>query len=165
MRNWNEHISTREPDDAQDRFRVAAVAQNAPPSASAQATEQNASQTGLWQSSKLIGVNVYNGQNEKSGDIKEVMIDKDGKVANVVTGVGGFLGMGERDVVFKFSELKWSNEPVRNSATSGTANTRTTGSATSNTSGTDQKKNYPDHAVLNATKDQLKAMPQFNYNK
>jgi sporulation protein YlmC with PRC-barrel domain len=144
---------------------VPAVAQNAP-SANAQAnTEQNASQTGLWQGSKLIGVNVYNGQNEKIGDIKEVMIDKDGKVANVVIGVGGFLGMGERDVAFKFSELKWSNEPARNSATSSTANTRTTGSATSNTSTADQKKNYPDHAVLSATKDQLKAMPQFNYNK
>jgi hypothetical protein len=27
------------------------------------------------------------------------------------------------------------------------------------------KRTYPDHALYNATKDQLKAMPQFDYNK
>jgi sporulation protein YlmC with PRC-barrel domain len=81
-------------------------------------TEQNASDAGMWQASKLIGVNVYNGQNEKIGDIKELMVDKDGKLADVVIGVGGFLGMGERDVAVKFSELKWSDEPaLKNGAT------------------------------------------------
>ena len=128
-------------------------------------TEQNASDAGMWQASKLIGVNVYNGQNEKIGDIKELMVDKDGKLANVVIGVGGFLGMGERDVAVKFSELKWSDQPVRATSTSSGASTQTTGTATSNTSNADRKRNYPDHALLNATKNQLKAMPQFNYNK
>jgi sporulation protein YlmC with PRC-barrel domain len=143
-----------------------AHAQNASKSTTTNQTEQNASATGTWQASKLIGVNVYNGQNEKIGDIKEMMIDKDGKIADVAIGVGGFLGMGEHDVAVKFSELKWSNEPVRSSATSSNANsTQTTGAATSSSSTSNQKKNYPDHAVLDATKDQLKAMPQFNYNK
>jgi hypothetical protein len=40
-------------------------------------------------------MNVYNGQNQKIGDIKELMLDKSGKVAEVVIGVGGFLGAGE----------------------------------------------------------------------
>jgi sporulation protein YlmC with PRC-barrel domain len=128
-------------------------------------TEQNASDTGMWQASKLVGVNVYNGQNDKIGDIKELMIDKDGKVANVVIGVGGFLGMGERDVAVKFSELKWSDQSVRAASTSSSESTQTTGAAGSNTSNADRKRNYPDHALLNATKDQLKAMPQFNYSK
>jgi hypothetical protein len=149
---------------------VPVAAQNVPstntPSRAPQAqAQQSASELGLWQGSKLIGVNVYNGRNEKIGDIKEVLIDKAGRVGEIVIGVGGFLGMGEHDVAVEFSELKWSNDPVRNSATSSTANTQTTGTATSNTSTTDQNKNYPDHAVLSATKDQLKAMPQFNYNK
>jgi hypothetical protein len=85
-----------------------------------------------------------------------------------VIGVGGFLGMGERDVAVKFSELKWSNEPVPSSTSSSatppsTHPQSTTGAApTASSSG---PVTYPDHAVLSASKDQLKAMPQFDYNK
>ncbi len=50
---------------------------------------------GQWRASKLVGVNVYNEANEKIGDIGDVILDKSGKVENVVLGVGGFLGMGE----------------------------------------------------------------------
>ena len=110
---------------------------------------QTASATGEWQASKLIHMNVYNGQNQKIGDIKELMLDKSGKIANVVIGVGGFLGMGEHDVAVNFDRLKWSDT------------SSTTGSATSSTA----KRTYPDHAVLDATKDQLKSMPNFDYSK
>src|SRR5215467_9948707 len=75
-------------------------------------TNQTATAAGLWQGSKLIGLNVYNDQNEKIGSIKDLMVDKSGKIEYAVIGVGGFLGMGERDVAVKFSELKWSAEPV-----------------------------------------------------
>ena len=34
----------------------------------------------MWRSSKLIGLNVYNDQNEKLGDINEILLDKSGKV-------------------------------------------------------------------------------------
>jgi sporulation protein YlmC with PRC-barrel domain len=132
---------------------------------------QNATTSGLWQSSKLIHLNVYNAQNEKIGDIKELMLKKDGNIESVVIGVGGFLGMGERDVAVKFSEMKWIDEPVSNSSASTAPSTSTTPRPTG-TTGTgntmarsDAKKTYPDHAVYNATKDQLKAMPQFDYNK
>jgi Spy/CpxP family protein refolding chaperone len=134
-------------------------------------TAQNATTSGLWQSSKLIHLNVYNAQNEKIGDIKELMLKKDGNIESVVIGVGGFLGMGERDVAVKFSEMKWIDEPVSNSSASTAPSTSTTPRPTG-TTGTgntmarsDAKKTYPDHAVYNATKDQLKAMPQFDYNK
>jgi ribosomal 30S subunit maturation factor RimM len=53
---------------------------------------------GEWRASKLVGVNVYNDANEKVGDINDVILDKSGKVENVVLGVGGFLGMGEHYV-------------------------------------------------------------------
>jgi sporulation protein YlmC with PRC-barrel domain len=46
----------------------------------------------------VTGINVYNDNNEKIGDIQELIIDKSGKVDNVVLGVGGFLGMGEHYV-------------------------------------------------------------------
>lgn len=137
---------------------------------------------GDWRASKLVGVNVYNNANEKIGDINDVILDKSGKVENVVLGVGGFLGMGEHYVAVSYDSLKWSNEPPRSATaktstsssdarpktgdtdkrTASDATTRTTGAATT----TDRKANgywYPDHAIYNATKDQLKAMPQFKY--
>lgn len=47
------------------------------------------------------------------------------------------------------------------------ANTRaaTTGSGQPASQSKSADRNYPDHAMLNATKDQLKAMPNFQYNK
>jgi hypothetical protein len=158
-----------------------AIAQNANPDAKMQPQASKASQNdqtaaaaGLWQGSKLIGLNVYNNNNEKIGDIKQLMVNKSGQIDTVVIGVGGFLGMGERDVAVKFSELKWSNEPVRSTSTSSSSSTSRPGATTgasSNASSANTansaKSNptYPDHAMLNADKDQLKAMPQFNYNK
>jgi sporulation protein YlmC with PRC-barrel domain len=143
---------------------------------------------GQWRSSKLVGVDVYNEANEKVGDIEELILDKSGKVEHVVLGVGGFLGMGEHYVAVAFDKLKWVNEPVRSTTVStapagtapatnvdsnartaadGTAKT-TTGSATTTTTTRPvraaNEQWYPDHAVLNATKDQLKAMTQFKYN-
>jgi sporulation protein YlmC with PRC-barrel domain len=161
-------------------------------SAQTSTTNQNAStdstvamhREGEWRASKLVGINVYNEANEKIGDINDVILDKSGKAENVVLGVGGFLGMGEHYVAVAYDKLKWSNEPPRSSSASTTTSTsnrpatnvdstartatdgttRTTGAAT--TSAEDRKANgywYPDHAVFNATKDQLKAMPQFKY--
>ena len=131
---------------------------------SAPSTSETASASGLWQGSKLISMNVYNEQHDKIGTIQELMVDKSGNIASAVIGVGGFLGIGERDVAVKFADLKWSNEPVRSSTTSNTTTMRptTTGAGSSSSSA---PKTYPDHAIFNASKDQLKAMPQFDYNK
>ena len=144
----------------------------------------SARREGEWRASKLVGVNVYNDANEKIGDINDVILDKVGKVENVILGVGGFLGMGEHYVAVAYDKLKWSNEPPRsttastatstsnrpatnvdsNARTAADGSARTTGAAT--TTAEDRKANgywYPDHAIYNATKDQLKAMPQFKY--
>jgi hypothetical protein len=131
------------------------------------APAEKASASGLWQGSKLVGMSVYDQQNEKIGTIKELMVDKSGNIASAVIGVGGFLGMGEHDVSVKFADLKWSDEPIPRPAgpTTGT-NTgmrpSTTGAGATANKG---PRTYPDHAVFNASKDQLKAMPQFDYNK
>jgi sporulation protein YlmC with PRC-barrel domain len=133
--------------------------------------KMNATQaySGQWRSSKLIGVNVYNNNNEKIGDISDMLVDRNGKVQTVILGVGGYLGMGEHLVAVKFEQLTWVNEPVRNATTSNNAvpasnapkNPATTGSSVAATNSAD--KMYPDHAKLNATKDQLKSMPEFKY--
>jgi sporulation protein YlmC with PRC-barrel domain len=131
---------------------------------------------GQWRSSKLIGVNVYNDNNEKIGDIQELIVDKSGKVDEVVLGVGGFLGMGEHYVAVPMEKLKWVNEPVRTSSTTTAPKDKSTAAANNagTTTGEANRANrteraadekwYPDHAVYNATKDQLKAMPQFKYD-
>src|ERR1700722_8131386 len=134
---------------------------------SAAATNETASAAALGQCSKVVGLNVYNEQNEKIGSIKELMVDKSGNIASAVLGVGVFLGTGGRDVAVKSADLKWSDEPIPRPAgpTTGT-NTgmrpSTTGAAATANKG---PRTYPDHAVFNASKDQLKAMPQFDYNK
>src|ERR1700712_4777478 len=79
---------------------------------------------GQWRTSKLVGLNVYNDNNEKLGDISELLIDQTGKVQAVIIGVGGFLGMGSHDVAVAFDKLKFVNEPVAYAAGSGAPGTR-----------------------------------------
>jgi hypothetical protein len=66
----------------------------------------------------------------------------------------------------QLTELKFVNEPPARSTTStSTTTTTTTGAATTTRATRDaNEKWYPDHAVMSATKDQLKAMPAFKYN-
>lgn len=61
--------------------------------------------------SNIIGENVYNGTGDdaaKIGDVNDIVIDADGKVQAVVIGVGGFLGIGEKNVALDFAELDWA---------------------------------------------------------
>ena len=113
-------------------------------------------------------MNVYNEQNEKLGDISEILLDKSGKVEGVVIGVGGFLGMGEHDIMVEMSKLKFVDEPVRTSATTTTTTTTTAATRTAARPHAPRARPtrwYPDHAILSgASKDQLKSMPQFKYN-
>ena len=141
-----------------------------PPATSSSSTVTPKAQGDMWRSSKLIGLNVYNDQNEKLGDISEILLDKSGKADFVVIGVGGFLGIGQHDIMVEMSKLKFVDEPVRTSSTT----TSTTGSAmtstanppaTTTTTITTKSKWYPDHAVLSgATKDSLKNMAEFKYD-
>ena len=49
---------------------------------------------------------VFNHSNSKIGEIKDVLLSQDGKVTALITGVGGFLGMGEKDVAVLFDAVK-----------------------------------------------------------
>lgn len=61
---------------------------------------------GELRASKLIGTPVRNTGGETVGDINDVVIGTDGKVAAVVVGVGGFLGIGERQVAVRFDSMQ-----------------------------------------------------------
>jgi sporulation protein YlmC with PRC-barrel domain len=56
--------------------------------------------------SDLTGATVYNSQDEAIGDVNDVIVSRDGKVDGLVVGVGGFLGIGEKDVAIEMSEIK-----------------------------------------------------------
>jgi sporulation protein YlmC with PRC-barrel domain len=115
--------------------------------------------TGQWRASKMIGLNIYNDDNEKIGDIAELVVDRSGQLEAVVVGAGGFLGIGERDVAVPYDQIKWVFTPVPSPRTS----TGPTTSGTAITSG--EHYSYPDHAVLSMTKEQLKAAPAFKFSR
>lgn len=141
---------------------------NAPAATSGMSTPSTM-QTG-WRASKLVGLKVYNDANESVGDINDILTDKNGKITAVVLGVGGFLGIGEHLVAVPFEKVRFVDQPVSSASaparpmnsttTTGAANTTTT----TTTSTTRANPWYPDHAVFNATKDELKAMPEFKYS-
>ena len=139
------------------------------------------SSKGEWRTSKVIGVNVYNDSNEKLGSIDELIMTKEGKIDKVIVGVGGFLGVGQHDIAVNFDQLKFTDQPVPSTTAStsapapstttsstttspSTAPTSTVGSSSAS-SRTTADEWYPDHAVMSATKDQLKSMPEFKYSE
>ena len=77
--------------------------------------------------------NVYDPNENKIGDIKDVLVDKSGKVVALIVGVGGFLGAGEKDVAVPFEAV----HPTMK-----------------------DKKWW---LVINTTKDNLKSAPGFKY--
>jgi sporulation protein YlmC with PRC-barrel domain len=58
-----------------------------------------------WSASKLIGLKVVGGNNESIGEINDLLVDDGGKVVAAVIGVGGFLGIGEKDVAISFDSV------------------------------------------------------------
>jgi hypothetical protein len=68
-----------------------------------------------WRGSKLIGATVYGPENASIGNINDVLIANDGKINAVVIGVGGFLGVGEKDVAVLFDALNITRMPNSNS--------------------------------------------------
>jgi hypothetical protein len=91
-----------------------------PPSATAPAPTTDAAKKmdmpksaaagGDWRASKLIGQTIRNAANESIGDINDLMVDTSGKVAAVIVGVGGFLGIGEKNVSMPFDKLSFSRD-------------------------------------------------------
>jgi sporulation protein YlmC with PRC-barrel domain len=141
------------------------------------AASDTSSFKGNWRASKLVGLNVYNDSNESLGSINDLLTDKSGNIKGVVIGVGGFLGVGEHLVAVAFDKVKFVDDPIAytgasTSPATGGARPSTTGTGTTTTGAATApaapavKKNpwYPDHAMLSATKDQLKAMPEFKYS-
>lgn len=85
----------------------------------------------------LIGETVYNGTGddaENIGDVNDLVIGMDGKVASIVIGVGGFLGIAEKNVALNYSDIDWA------------------------------ERDGDRWIVVSATKEQLESMPAFDRN-
>jgi sporulation protein YlmC with PRC-barrel domain len=78
--------------------------------------------------------NVYDRNDTKIGEVKDVLVDQDGRIEGLIVSVGGFLGVGEKDVAVPYSAVKQT------------------------------KKDNKSYLVMNTTKDALKTAPGFKYD-
>lgn len=58
-----------------------------------------------------IGKSVYNDAKEKVGDIRDLVFSKEGGIQAAVIGVGGFLGLGEKQVAVSFDQIRIEENP------------------------------------------------------
>jgi sporulation protein YlmC with PRC-barrel domain len=118
-----------------------------------------------WAFSKFKGTEILGPDNKKVGDVTDIIFDKHGKIFGLVVGVGGFLGIGEKNVAIDLNAFKvvpYSTGINVVTTPSGGATTGT--SATTNNNGA-ALDNDPTRVKLQVTwtKDQLKAAPDFQY--
>jgi sporulation protein YlmC with PRC-barrel domain len=86
-------------------------------------------------SSNIVGLDIYNGQNDKIGKVQDIAFDASKQLTGYILSVGGFLGMGTRYVAVNPGSLNVAYDA--------------------------QNKVW--RATMNATKDQLKSAPEFKY--
>ncbi|HXF54358.1 MAG TPA: PRC-barrel domain-containing protein [Hyphomicrobiaceae bacterium] len=79
------------------------------PGAAAEAPDAKASM-GDYRASNLLNASLKNASGESVGDINDLLLDSDGKITHVIVGVGGFLGIGERDVALRFDQVQLSRD-------------------------------------------------------
>ena len=78
---------------------------------------------------------VYDAKDAKIGDVEDVLLDKNGKVDAVILGVGGFLGIGEKDVAVPFNAIRVT------------------------------EKNGKRYLVVDTTKEALQSAPSYTYDR
>ncbi len=57
----------------------------------------------------LMGSSVYNDQDESIGKVQDLVLDEDGKIESVVVAVGGFLGIGSKQVGLAWNSVQHSS--------------------------------------------------------
>ncbi|MEQ8291454.1 MAG: PRC-barrel domain-containing protein [Roseovarius sp.] len=55
---------------------------------------------------ELEGVSVYGTEDDRLGEISDLVLSEDGKISEVIVDVGGFLGIGEKPVALPFDDLE-----------------------------------------------------------
>jgi sporulation protein YlmC with PRC-barrel domain len=88
---------------------ISADAQPAPKTQTAPSIALDAGGPGGADAKRLIGRTVKNAQNETVGEIKSIHLDVNGRADAVMVGVGGFLGIAEREVKLGWRDLRIAN--------------------------------------------------------
>jgi sporulation protein YlmC with PRC-barrel domain len=102
--------------------------------------------------------NVYDNDNNKIGQIVDVLVSKDGKINSFVVGAGGFLGMGKHDVIVPFSAVKMVKEDQTPRSDPKAKNDKSRDR-------TDRSASNSYRLVMDTTKDKLKASPGVKYDR
>ena len=90
---------------------------------------------GQMSANAIVGSSVENNDKESIGTIEDAYVDKNGAVQVIIVSVGGFLGIGDKHVAVKWSDIKFGRD------------------------GNDVV------LMTNWTKDALKAMPNYEYQR
>lgn len=61
-----------------------------------------------------IGKAIYNAENNSIGDVNDLILEENGGIVAAVVGVGGFLGIGEKDVAVPMSKLTMARDENNN---------------------------------------------------
>jgi putative membrane protein len=133
--------------------------------AEGKATILSALGPGHIMASDLEGTTVYGMADEKVGEIDEVILDRTGRVVAVVVGVGGFLGIGEKNVAIPFEALEIVASDRSRAASQGVEGTAQPAPGTARTgSGVSPETETidPSRVVLRGmTKEELERAPEF----
>ncbi|MDP2358069.1 MAG: PRC-barrel domain-containing protein [Beijerinckiaceae bacterium] len=90
---------------------------------------------GQMMSSDIRGTNVYGANNESVGDVSDILLSREGEIVALVVGVGGFLGIGQKDVAIPFKAFDFVTEGQATTRTSTSTSPGATGTAPGMTSG------------------------------
>jgi putative membrane protein len=113
-----------------------------------------------WTAQALIGRTVENEQGESLGDINNVILNEKGDVKAVTIGVGGFLGIGEKNVGVPFEALQFKTA-VSDAADSSQKRSADDRDTRDNRDARFDSEHSNIEVVLNATKEQLESAPEF----
>jgi sporulation protein YlmC with PRC-barrel domain len=106
---------------------------NEAPSGSSAAMSPSSISGSQWPVSSIYKAAVYDNYEQKIGDVENMVINEtDAKIPTAIIGVGGFLGIGQKDVAVPFKDLKISH------------------------------RNGKEWLVLNRTKEELKSAPAWS---
>jgi hypothetical protein len=113
---------------------AAAPAAPAPDAATTKVGNTEVNPANAVLASQFMGQAVYTAANENIGEINDLIMNKDLDNIVAVVGVGGFLGIGERDVAIPISDIKVDKDATNNAL----------------------------RLTITASKEQLEAMPAFD---
>ena len=66
----------------------------------------------MWRASRLSGIAIYGPDGRKVGNISDVLLDHSGRATTIVIGVGGFLGIGQKDVAVPYDQVHFADQPT-----------------------------------------------------